>query len=176
MIGQDRPGILAAVSQVLFEQRCNIESVSQTLLQSVFGALLMVALPDELDEPALQSCLRAKVAALSLDVFVRSYPREATRTAPPAEPFVVTSHGPDRPGIIAAITGVFARHAANVTDLQAVFEGGASPDRNATIFQVDVPQAVDLPAFYAELRQIAASLGLELNIQHRRLFEMMNRI
>jgi len=34
VLGQDRPGIIAAVSGILFEEGCNIENVDQTILQS----------------------------------------------------------------------------------------------------------------------------------------------
>jgi len=37
VIGPDRPGILAAVSQLLVELDCNIENARQTILQGEFA-------------------------------------------------------------------------------------------------------------------------------------------
>ena len=37
VLGHDRPGIIAAVSEVLFRNGCNIEDVSQTILQTAFA-------------------------------------------------------------------------------------------------------------------------------------------
>ncbi len=48
VLGQDRPGILAAVSRILFEQDCNIENVHQTILQSEFSGIFIAAIPDEM--------------------------------------------------------------------------------------------------------------------------------
>ena len=44
VLGNDQPGIMAAVATVITEHGGNIENLSQTLLQSVFGALLMVSM------------------------------------------------------------------------------------------------------------------------------------
>ena len=176
VLGEDRPGIIAAVSQALLDAGCNIRSVSQTLLQAVFGALFVVAMPEEVDEAALAHTLTTALDGLDLDVIVHAYPAGAAASRPHAEPFVVTTHGPDRPGIVAAVSGVLSRHGVNVTDLQAVFEGGDRPEANAMIFQVDVPDSVSLAALKADLASAAERLGLELNVQHRRPFEIMNRI
>ena len=48
ILGQDRSGIVAAVSKVLFEQNCNIENVSQTTLQFVFAGIFIVSMPGDL--------------------------------------------------------------------------------------------------------------------------------
>ena len=47
VLGPDRPGIIATVSQILFEQGCNIENVSQTILQKEFSGIFIATLsPD----------------------------------------------------------------------------------------------------------------------------------
>ncbi len=42
VLGKDRPGIIAAVTRILFEQDCNIENVSQTILQNEFSGIFIV--------------------------------------------------------------------------------------------------------------------------------------
>jgi predicted amino acid-binding ACT domain protein len=44
VMGYDRPGIVAGVSKVLFENACNIEALSQTVLMGQF-AMIVVAAP-----------------------------------------------------------------------------------------------------------------------------------
>jgi hypothetical protein len=41
---------------------------------------------------------------------------------------------------------------------------------------VDVPIPVPLPVFFMDLKNKASELGIEINIQHRRIFETINRI
>jgi glycine cleavage system transcriptional repressor len=44
------------------------------------------------------------------------------------------------------------------------------------IYEVDVPAATDQQALATELRNKAESLHLEISIQHRNIFEAINRI
>ena len=48
VLGQDRPGIIARVSKVLFQQDCNLENVSQTILQSEFSGIFIASIPEQL--------------------------------------------------------------------------------------------------------------------------------
>ena len=55
VLGQDRPGIIARVTGVLFEQDCNVENVSQTILQSEFSGIFIVSMPESLTIDALHA-------------------------------------------------------------------------------------------------------------------------
>ena len=175
VIGEDRPGILAAISDHLYSSGCNIENVSQTILQSVFGALFIVSTSVDMEAKRLQAILTEGVSKLNLNVFVRKH-EFVTHAAVLSQPFVITTFGPDKPGLVRCITSIFARHAINVSNLKAVFKGGDDPSNNVMIFEVDVPSATSLPELRQELKQAAQQLDLEINIQHRKIFETMNRI
>ena len=45
-IGKDRPGIVAAVSKVLYELGCNVEDSSMTMLRGNFAVMLVLAAPE----------------------------------------------------------------------------------------------------------------------------------
>ena len=177
VIGRDRPGILAALSGSLLELDCNIENISQTILQSVFGALLIVSVPEPLDEQALKLKLLDKLAELDLDVYVKRYESVAEPGSVQAShSFVITTVGPDNRGLVAAITSVLARHHINVVNLKALFKGGTNPRNNVMIFEVDIPDSAVLAEVRSELVQAAGKLDLDINIQHQKIFESMNRI
>ena len=53
VLGCDRPGIIAAVAKTLFENRCNIEDVSQTTLQTEFIGIFIATKPEPLGEKDL---------------------------------------------------------------------------------------------------------------------------
>ena len=48
VLGHDRPGIVAAVTAILFDLNCNIENVSQTILQTEFSGSFIVTMPQNL--------------------------------------------------------------------------------------------------------------------------------
>lgn len=176
VLGRDRPGILAAVARVLLEQNCNVEDVSQTILQSLFGALFIVSVPAGTSATELRARLRHGVSAFELEVYVSPYGGNGAEPIGVAHPFVVTAFGPDRHGLVAAIASVLAAAAVNITNLKAVFKGGDDPRDNVMIFEVDVPAEVNMSALREQLQGVARKLNLEINLQHRGIFERMNRI
>ena len=60
VLGKDRPGIVAAVSRVLFECDCNIENVSQTILQTEFAGIFIAAIPAGVTPEGLREGLAAR--------------------------------------------------------------------------------------------------------------------
>ena len=177
VLGKDRPGIIAAVTRILFEQDCNIENVSQTILQNEFSGIFIAGIPEGLSISALHDHLVGGLSPMGLHVFEKPLSETAPEeTVDASEPFVVTTRGPDRKGLVAAVTAVLAAHRVNVTSLQAVFKGGDDPNANIMIYEVDIPQSADQQALRRELREKAHSLSLDISIQHKLIFEAINRV
>jgi glycine cleavage system transcriptional repressor len=178
ILGPDRPGIIAAVTRILFDQECNIENVSQTILQSEFSGIFIAAVPKGLDIRVLHDHLYDGLSPLNMHVFVKRLDTEAGPgfNVRNSEPFVITTKGPDRKGLVAAITEIIARYGANVTNLQAVFKGGDDPSDNIMIYEVDIPNDVDAQALFTDLRSKATELSLDISVQHRNIFEAINRV
>jgi len=177
ILGRDRPGIVASVSRALTDLKCNIENVSQTMIQREFAGIFIVSMPKELTAPDLQREMDSGLSFLGLHIYTKPCEGgEDECVAEACEPFVITTKGPDRKGLVAGISEVIARNGVNITNLQAVFKGGDAPGDNIMIYEVDVPAAVDQQALANELRAKAEGLHLEISIQHRNIFEAINRI
>ena len=177
VLGKDRPGIIAAVTRILFEQDCNIENVSQTILQNEFSGIFIIAVPKTLSEAQLHRHLAEDLAPMGLHVFEKGL-STSDASVPPVggEPFVITTKGPDRKGLVATITAIMAEYGVNVTNLQAVFKGGDDPNANIMIYEVDIPDSADQSSLRRKLRETALTLSLDISIQHKRIFEAINRI
>ncbi len=176
VLGPDRPGIIAAASQTLFELGCNLEDVSQTTLQSQFVGIFVAMPGPGSSEEALARALRDRLEPLGLFVHLRPVDETPAPAPAPAEPFVITTVGPDRPGLVAGIAGLLAGHGANITNLKAIARGELSRQEYVTYYEVDVPAQVDRQAFRAALRERARELGLDVNLQHREIFEQVHRV
>ena len=177
VLGHDRPGIVAAVAKVLFEQNCNIENVSQTILQTEFAGSFIVTLPPDLPRDILRDMLVEELAQMKMHVHVKPLAAKAAHLeAKASEPFVITTRGPDRKGLVAGISAIIAAYGVNITNLQAVFKGGDEPENNIMIYEVDIPKDIDQETFCRELREKAELLALHISIQHRNIFESINRI
>jgi glycine cleavage system transcriptional repressor len=120
-LGPDRPGIVARVTSVLLDHGANIADSHMGLLSGRFTMMLVVTVPDALDEARFRDDLAAAGRDLDLDAIAV----HAVGEAPPAAEatHVVTVYGADHPGIVAAVTGALAGAGASVTDLQTRLAG-----------------------------------------------------
>ena len=177
VLGHDRPGIVAAVAKVLYEQNCNIENVSQTILQTEFAGSFIITLPPDLSLDSLRDMLLAEMVQMEMHVHIKPIADKiAVQASKASEPFVITTKGPDRKGLVAGISAVISVYGVNITNLKAVFKGGNEPGNNIMIYEVDIPTEIELNDFCRDLRNRAAELALKISIQHRNIFESINRI
>jgi glycine cleavage system transcriptional repressor len=177
VLGHDRPGIVATVTGILFEYNCNIENVSQTILKTEFAGSFIISMPTDLTQAELRQALKDGLAAMNMHIHIESVLEQKPGLVPgAAEPFVITTKGPDRKGLVASISAIIARYGVNITNLQAVFKGGNEPGNNIMIYEVDIPIDIDRQEFYRQLRAKADALSLSISIQHRNIFETINRI
>jgi glycine cleavage system transcriptional repressor len=133
-------------------------------------------MPDGMTSEDLHRELESRLSPLGLTVLTKPCDHGEDSCVAACEPFVITTRGPDRKGLVAQISGVIARHGVNITNLQAMFKGGDEPGDNIMIYEVDVPKAVDLQALAQDLRDKASELQLDISIQHRHIFEVLHRI
>jgi glycine cleavage system transcriptional repressor len=176
VFGHDRPGIIAAVSQVLFNSGCNLEDVSQSILQTEFAGMFIASCPVPATPGQLNDRLGEKLAPMGLSVLLREVEAAGVWDPPPSEPFVITTMGPDRPGLVAGITELLAQWGVNISNLKAVFRGGDNPHENTMIYEVDIPASVEQNFFREALQERGTELGLDVSLQHREIFEAINRI
>ena len=177
VLGKDCPGIIAAVTKVLFENDFNIEDVSQTILQNQFSGIFIASGPSGYSHSDLRQALDSNTADFKLNFFVRELGSNAvTWTTCDCEPFIITTRGPDRKGLVANVTALLAAHNVNVTQLRAVFRGGNEPGKNVMIYEVDIPLDIDQKKLRNDLQVKGDELNIQISIQHKNIFEAINRV
>lgn len=177
VLGRDCPGVVHAVASLLDELGCNIEEVSQTILQAEFAAIIIASAPDDTQLSRVQSILNQGLADRRMDLTVTARPFDLVKAWTPekSELFVVTVHGPDRKGLIVGVTSVFAKHQVNIENLKALFPED-DPGQALILFEVALPVALDRVMFRRELQTEADRLGVIISFQHRDIFEAMHRV
>ncbi len=173
----DRPGVVAAISSSLFKSGCNILRVRQTALGNEFAGIFIAEVPDGLSENQLRENLETHLAGQGIALQVKPLsPDSEKNEKEPFDPFVVTTFGPDSKGLVAAVTGVIARHHANVTNLRALFRGGDNPKDNLMVYEIDIPASTNLQLLSDDLHDIAGEFSLDINIQHQDIFNKLTKI
>lgn len=176
-LGRDCPGVVAAVAGLMEKAQCNIIEVSQTILKGEFAAIFIVTAPAGLDDTALSRHLQLGLAEAKVDlsVLVRPTVEGCWADQQHTQPFVVTLDGPDRVGLIAAVSRVFGQFQVNIEHLKAIL-GENGPNQALFLFEAMVPVHTDMTALRAALTQTAHQLDMRVTVQHRDIFEAVHRI
>lgn len=116
VIGPDRPGIIADVTEALAGTGVNLEDSTMTLLRGHFAMMIVCSGPFEEVEDALEP-LRGELV-----ITVRQMGPEQAH-APIGPQYILSVHGADRPGIVAAVTRMIATAGGTITDLTTRLSG-----------------------------------------------------
>ncbi len=159
-IGEDKPGIVAAVTEVLYHLGCNLSDCSMSLLRNQFAMILLVDAPDVLAPDDVEAALAGPALDLGLGLTVREVaPAPASR---PSQPYVLSIYGADRPGIVYRVSAALAAHGVNITDLASHLIG---EQVYAVLMEVDLPTAIDPSTIEARVREIAGELGVDVTMR-----------
>ncbi|MCF8029936.1 MAG: ACT domain-containing protein [Desulfohalobiaceae bacterium] len=176
VLGSDRPGIVCDVSTLLAEAGCNIENVSQTVLHQEFAGIFLVTLPPGKDATTVEERLTSALAHKGLKISVQSVDESQSPGVSPMEPFVVVTIGQDKVGLVSAVTCVMKAYGVNINNMQFVSESASYPGQTVAIYEVEVPREQNLSEFVGALQTKAGEVGLELSVQHKRIFADTCRI
>ncbi|MFO7884413.1 MAG: ACT domain-containing protein [Desulfobacteraceae bacterium] len=177
ILGKDRPGIIAAVSASLFHLECNIENVNQMILQDEFAGFFVVDPHRDLDKDGLKKQLAEALKETNLRIHVDTINKNnSTQETTDSELFLITTIGPDQKGLVAGITEVIARFNVNVINLKAMFKGGDDPNSNIMSYEVAITRENDKTNLFSALKKRARELNLDISIQHKNIFQTINKI
>ena len=157
VIGMDQPGVIACVSAVMTRLGCNIEEMTQSTLHRQFAGIYLVQKPAQLTNEELNSEIQKAVSAkrMKLTIVTRDF-EEPMEGPVEAEPFVISVYGPDRNDIV----GTFA----------------ISDGTSMQVFEVSIPSELDTRSLHRVMLERAKSMGLNLTMQHRDIFEAIHRV
>ncbi len=139
VIGEDRPGIVAAVTQALYTANCSIGDASMMRLGGYFTIMQIIEYPYDLG--SVEMALDPAIKHLNLRVHLDPI----SSVAPVADlPNTrVTVYGADHPGIVASVTGALASIGFNVIDLESESSGSAERPLYVMVIQGHAPEGVE---------------------------------
>jgi glycine cleavage system transcriptional repressor len=156
--GRDRPGIIAEATTALAGLGANLTDSTMTLLRGHFAMTLVCACEVPVDR--VRSALAELAGDGSLLVAVHEIPADGLTVAP-GEPFVVTLHGADRLGLVAATTGLLAEVGGNITDATTRLAG----ELYLMVVEVDLPVGTDTTELAGRLAELGGRLAVEVGLR-----------
>lgn len=165
-IGRDRPGIVADLSEAVYDCGCNLEDASMTMLGNEFATLMLVSGTGEDTRERLGDSCRRLEWERNLTVFVRPLDGQpVSQLQDLGSPRVLTAEGVDKAGIVARVSRVLANHGIHIGDLRGHIT--PVPQSGTPLYtmtaRVRLPGTCDEDRVKAELTTVAAELDVEIH-------------
>jgi len=165
-MGKDRPGIVADVSEVIYECGGNIEDSSMSLLRNHFALLLLFSTEREEVNQKLASSLKRLEGEKNLIVFYspitfeEAYPKVKEQT----DRFKITTSGIDHAGIVFRVCRLLADRKVNIIDMET--RRVLSAESGTPLFEmeidVEVPRSLSEKGLREDLHHLANGLMIDL--------------
>lgn len=157
LVGRDQKGIVARVTQTLFDGGCNLGEASMMRLGSSFGVMLMVS--SESDVSAIEALIQPVATSLGLMVHIDNIDGELHKHPQPNVDISV--YGADKAGIVAEVTGLLAEAGLNIIDMQTVVAG--SEAKPIYIMQIEGHSEVSSDKLQSAIEPVIEQ-GIEVQI------------
>ena len=168
-VGHDRVGIVAELTEFLFEIGCNLLDSSMTLLRREFAIILMVSLPENFSLNDLRAAISKLENQLGLTVHVRELPdSELKQSDEEGEPYIISVYGADKPGIVSGITKALSEVGANITDVETKHTGNLHGDRDSVflmVLEVNAPKSLPETKLRGMLTDVSRQLKVDVSLQ-----------
>jgi glycine cleavage system transcriptional repressor len=167
-IGKNRPGIVAAVSELIYTCGCNLEDSRMTILGDQFALLILLSG----DSGEVHDDLSRRCAELQkekkLTVFLSPVHRKGSQTLEsPSANYVMHVVGLDRAGIVYRTSKLLASMDIDVVDLTTRID--PAPESGSPMFtmttRMNVPKGVDEKVFRSKIEALENDLHVEISLQ-----------
>ncbi len=164
--GQDRPGIVADVTRILFENDCNLEDTAMALLADEFTLnLLFSSHRRDLERLLTEECQRLE-RELGITAFIRPLQERREPVQAGVTESVLHVEGLDQAGIVYRVSQFLAEQGLNITNLQSTVR--PSPESGTPIYLMDihvqVPAGTSLAPVEKGLQTVADRLNVEISL------------
>ncbi len=165
-MGKDRPGIVADVSEVIYDCGGNIEDSSMSLLRNHFALLLLFSTEREEVNQKLPSALKRLEWEKNLTVFYSSITFEEAypKLKEQADRFKLTTSGVDHAGIVFKVCRLLADRKVNIIDMET--HRVLSAESGTPLFEMDmdveIPRSISEQGLREALHRLANELMIDL--------------
>jgi glycine cleavage system transcriptional repressor len=152
-VGQDRPGIVAALARALFDIGANLDDATMTRLHTAFATMVSAALPEGVSVDDCRRALDPIANNMGLTVTVQPVPSDKKEATPPDH--LLTVYGTDKPGIVYHVAQRLAERGINITDMDTRRAGTDQSPLYIMVLEIvadDIDLTPDLAALRSELQ------------------------
>ena len=139
VVGRDRPGIVAQVTEILYDLGCNIADSSCSILGGQFAMILIISHPTFVNRASFGDAFQPLEDA-DLTVALRVLkPGGELSPQLDGEICMISVYGADRPGIVYRVAKVLGDRRINITDLNTKLVGSEQSPVYVMIIEAVLP-------------------------------------
>jgi len=173
VIGEDRVGIVSEITQFLLKKGFNIVDIEQTVIHSQFTMVLLIQpLRPRFHLNQLRAGLNPLAQKLEMKITVTPlHEFKGLKLAETKRPYVLTILGTDRPGVVASLSSMLARHHCNIERIKMIARG----ELLAMEMSVDLRNA-HFPDLRKEISEAAKKIQMDIVAQPEHLFKKRKKV
>lgn len=164
-MGADRPGMVAAITDVIFKYSGNIEESSMTILAGQFTFIVIASFAENVNLDVIMDSYKQVQTDKGCTVFVQRMDDDSERPDVPEfeeMPYMISIAGDDRTGITAYFTKILAMHKASITDLNAKTINGENGPAYVLMIECLLPKQLNRQQFEQDLAKQGEALNVEV--------------
>jgi len=159
-IGEDRPGLVNELTEVLLNASLNVEDSRMSVLGGEFVVMLLVS-GSETSIDSIKQQKDAMASSLNLNLLIK--PTTRRKTSDKHLSYHISVEGMDNPGIVHKLAHYLSQHNINIVNMQT--ESGHAPHTGTPIFtvnmQVDIPNELDLTQLENDFSALCDELSMD---------------
>ncbi len=143
IVGRDRPGIVSQVTEILFNQGCNLADSSCSILGGQFAMILILGHPEFTSLESFGDAFKP-LEETDLTVALRVLkPGGETRSQIDGDICMISVYGSDKPGIVYRVAKVLGEQQINITDLNTKLVGTEERPVYVMVIEAALPEGVE---------------------------------
>ncbi len=165
--GQDRPGIVADVTEIFYEHDCLLEDSEMTKLSDEFAIIFLFSSEDEDIEAKLSLACRRLEREKGISAFFRYLGYQVHIEEKTGRTHRLHMKGLDKGGLLYRVSSFLAEKEVDILHLHS--HRDFSPLSGTALYTMDMeillPQEIDFDDFRRGLRQVGNSLHVDIQLE-----------
>jgi glycine cleavage system transcriptional repressor len=159
---KDRPGIVAAITQVLYELGCNLEDSTMTRMLNEFAIILLFTSRESGLKDQLEQACEKLEKEKGITAIIRSVETEDEQKPDGHVDRVIRVTGVDQTGIVYKVSRFLANNNINIENLTS--HRTISPESGTVIYSMELAVQIPNELSLEELENGISQVGEELNL------------
>lgn len=169
---KDRPGIVADITQIIYEQNCNLEESAMANLAGEFALIFLFSPLSSNNGDDLETFFNNECRRLEREKGITAFVRKIGETAPrldqaAGEIATISVEGFDQAGIVYRISRFLADKKVSISTLNSAVK--SSPESGAAMYslviKVEIPEHSDRDAIETGLQQLGDELMVDITVE-----------